>query len=328
MAPEQARGTVELLGPQTDVYGLGAIFYQLLSGCPLRVGDSPDDIREAARLGNYTPLREHQPRIPRELDALCQEALAADPTKRLASAGEFARRLRAYVRRPKLLVAGLLTLALAAAIVLVLAIVRPFQHVDPPVVEANDKPAAPAAILHNPAASQPAKEPVVQPAKPPPIVEQPPAGWQIYRSAAGGYSVWLPGTPSESESDVPGKRGEIQMKQVSLKDVPSGLQFHVSYADHNNTLFPDADKALDAARDGALKKSGAELTKEERIQLGTHPGRELWFALPKAKGLVLRMRIYLVGQRNYQLLIGGAAHAVDGPAADTFFRSFRLDRAF
>src|SRR5205823_729834 len=128
--------------------------------------------------------------------------------------------------------------------------------------------------------------PVVQPVANPPL----PTGWQVFHSLKGGYSVWLPGMPIEKPATVATKRGEREMTQATLSDTTSGLTFLVSNAEFSDRIFPDADQALDAARDGALKNTKADLVSETPIALGVHPGRELRFSIPKAKGIELRMR--------------------------------------
>src|SRR5262249_48140872 len=102
MAPEQARGEAERVGAPTDGFGLGAIFYQLLTGQPPYRGESAAEVREQARQGRVTPPRQINPRIPRTLERICRKALAADPSQRYASAGAMGRALRGYLRRPLL----------------------------------------------------------------------------------------------------------------------------------------------------------------------------------------------------------------------------------
>jgi serine/threonine-protein kinase len=97
MAPEQAEGRLDLLGPATDVYGLGAILYEILTGqSPFAGGLTQEVLRRVAR---EEPLRPRQrvPATPRALEAICLKALAKQPAQRYASAADLARDLRHYL---------------------------------------------------------------------------------------------------------------------------------------------------------------------------------------------------------------------------------------
>ncbi len=94
MAPERFRGVTDPLG---DVYSLGATLYELLTLKPA----FPE--RDQARLIDQitheppVPLRQHDRRIPRDLETLVLKALAKDPKDRFASAGELGDELRRYL---------------------------------------------------------------------------------------------------------------------------------------------------------------------------------------------------------------------------------------
>ena len=90
MAPEQAAGRVQEIGPATDVYALGCILYALLSGRP------PFDGTSAAVLwatvnAEATPPSQSRPTVPSALDAVCLRCLQKKPADRYASAGDLAR---------------------------------------------------------------------------------------------------------------------------------------------------------------------------------------------------------------------------------------------
>jgi serine/threonine-protein kinase len=96
MAPEQADGRLDLLGPATDVHGLGAILYELLSGQPpFRGGSSDEVLRQVVRDEPVRP-REHVASTPAALEAVCLKALAKKPADRYATAAELAREVEAW----------------------------------------------------------------------------------------------------------------------------------------------------------------------------------------------------------------------------------------
>ncbi|MCA8922136.1 MAG: serine/threonine protein kinase, partial [Planctomycetes bacterium] len=97
MAPEQATGERELLGPATDVYGLGATLYHMLAGHPPFRGGTIS-VMHAVVAESPKPLRELRESVPRELDAICMRCLAKDPASRFQSAGELAAALEAVAK--------------------------------------------------------------------------------------------------------------------------------------------------------------------------------------------------------------------------------------
>jgi Protein kinase domain len=118
MAPEQARGEWMRIDGRTDIYGLGAVLYALLTGQPPHPGVTQEEALDHARRGEVKPPREWNRSIPRPLEAVVLRALAADPARRYATAAELRLALRGYrhrfVRRASIALASVLALALAA----------------------------------------------------------------------------------------------------------------------------------------------------------------------------------------------------------------------
>jgi tetratricopeptide (TPR) repeat protein len=89
MSPEQARGQIDQLGPTTDVYGLGATLYHLLTGGPPirgEKGEAVESVLEKASRGAIEPPRSINPSIPATLEAIRLKALALRPEDRFPSA--------------------------------------------------------------------------------------------------------------------------------------------------------------------------------------------------------------------------------------------------
>jgi serine/threonine protein kinase len=90
MAPEQASGRIKIVGRRTDVYGMGAILYEILTGRP--PFRSASFIKTLARVIEDEPEspRRLRPEVPVELEAICLKCLAKDPANRYESAGKLA----------------------------------------------------------------------------------------------------------------------------------------------------------------------------------------------------------------------------------------------
>lgn len=99
MSPEQARGDHGALGPETDVFALGCVLYELMTGVRAYIADNPLSLMFKLMSGPPAPPSEVAPDagIPDELAAVAMQAMAADPADRPADASVLARRCRAWL---------------------------------------------------------------------------------------------------------------------------------------------------------------------------------------------------------------------------------------
>jgi formylglycine-generating enzyme required for sulfatase activity len=96
MAPEQASGRPGRVGPPTDVYALGVILYECLTGRPPFRAESTLETLVLVQTQDPVPVRRLQPRVPRDLETICHRCLEKEPARRYASAAELAEDLRRW----------------------------------------------------------------------------------------------------------------------------------------------------------------------------------------------------------------------------------------
>ncbi len=97
MAPEQAVSGHQNISTATDVWGLGAILYELVTGQPPFLGQTARGTLDQVLEGTRRSARDHVPELPRDLEAIIDQCMARDVSHRYATAGALADDLDAFV---------------------------------------------------------------------------------------------------------------------------------------------------------------------------------------------------------------------------------------
>ncbi len=98
MAPEQAAGNSSSLQPTVDIYSLGAVLYELLTGRPPFSAETSDETRRQVMTEEPVPPARLNSRVPRDLQTICLKCLQKDPGRRYQSAANLADDLQRFTR--------------------------------------------------------------------------------------------------------------------------------------------------------------------------------------------------------------------------------------
>ncbi len=139
-----------------------------------------------------------------------------------------------------------------------------------------------------------------------------------YRSEEGRFRILLPGTPKTVSDRALGKG--VQAVQFEER---SG-DFTVAWSDPQPArATPGTLEQLDLACNRAIDNLQGKALSRRSITLGNHPGREMLVEGPDGK-VVVRLRLYLVNGRLYQVAAGGARWWVDRGTTDKVLDSFAV----
>jgi non-specific serine/threonine protein kinase/serine/threonine-protein kinase len=97
MAPEQAEGRSKDVGPAADIYSLGSILYQALTGRPPFLGESQFETLKLVVSNEVVPPCRLRPDVPRDLETICLRCLEKEPTRRYPDAQALAEDLKRYL---------------------------------------------------------------------------------------------------------------------------------------------------------------------------------------------------------------------------------------
>lgn len=209
MPPEQASGQIDKLGPASDVYSLGAVLFEIISGYAPFAGNHVD-VLEAVQKGEQRPLPEDH-LIPEGLKSICSQAMALLPQDRYPDADALSDALRDWLegatRRSE-----------------AMAVVKQADAMQPQVVKLRQK----AAALRRESVA------LLAPVEP----------WESESRASGGWQKEDRASAMEREANLL-ELSYLQTLQTALKQAPGLLEAHQKLSDH----YQRAHEAAEARHD-------------------------------------------------------------------------------
>ncbi len=148
--------------------------------------------------------------------------------------------------------------------------------------------------------------------------------WKEFTDKETGFSVLFPGEPKRMpDQTIKTALGDVPLK-IFLAELGRDTVYMVMVSDYPEGSIKKGveDRILDGARDGILGKLKGKPLVDEKIKLGTNPGRAIQVDAPTVG--IYRTNIYLVKDRLYQVVILAPRETVASKETDKYFESFKL----
>ena len=144
-------------------------------------------------------------------------------------------------------------------------------------------------------------------------------GWVRFNSVTGRFSVLMPDTPEDKAETTQSDHGPYTTHLFIVKD-PKNV-YLIGWVDYDPSFNFNREAELEANRDNFVKGISATLTSSRTLTLDSY--RVLEFTADTADRS-FKSRVYMVGRRPYQIVIGYPKDDPDAVATNRFFNSFKV----
>ena len=145
------------------------------------------------------------------------------------------------------------------------------------------------------------------------------SGWVRYNSVSGRFSVLLPETPEEKTETTASDHGPYTTHLFVVRDTKN--VYLIGWVDYDPSFNFNRQAELEANRDNFVKGINATLLASRALTLEGYSALE--FSAETADR-TFRSRVYMVGRRPYQIVIGSPKDDPDAVATNRFFSSFKV----
>ena len=166
--------------------------------------------------------------------------------------------------------------------------------------------------------------PATTPSNPPPRTAPNPVdngGWAQFISDDGRFSVLMPEIPQEKTETTQSAHGPYTTHLFIVKD-PTSV-YLIGWVDYDPSFNFDRKAELDANRDNFVKGINAKLLSSRTTVIDGYSGLEF---TAETADRIFKSRVFLVGRRPYQIVIGSPKGFDDSVSANRFFNSFKVSK--
>jgi len=154
---------------------------------------------------------------------------------------------------------------------------------------------------------------------PPPISVMDSSGWVKFTSEQGHFSVLMPETPTDKTETVQSEHGPYTTHLFIVRDTIS--VYLIGWVDYHPDFNFNRQSELEANRDNFVKGINAKLLNTRATILEGYSAIEF---TAETEDRVFKSRVYMVGRRPYQIVIGSPKGQDDTASVNRFFNSFKV----